>query len=77
MVFKGRKKFVTAQHMADQVKTEKRAISRIRVLRRMIEDEEKDIETARITILKHQKEIKLLEKKFELVGDDNVKPDKV
>jgi len=72
MVFKGKRKYVTAKHMADQIKGPRSAKTRIKRLEKMIEDEEKDIKTAQITIMKHLKEIRLLKEKFSLDDDNKI-----
>ena len=69
MVYKGATKFVSAQHMADQIKTKQSANTRILKLLSMIEGEEEDIKTAQITIKKHQKEIRLLKEKFNIESE--------
>ncbi len=64
MVYSGPHKIVSAQDLADKIKTKRSAEQRIYKLKRMIEGEERCINSAQITIKKHQKEIRLLKEKF-------------
>lgn len=65
MVYNGPHKTVSAQALADKIKTARSAETRIHKLKRMIEGEERCINSAQITIKKHKKEIRLLKEKFD------------
>jgi hypothetical protein len=64
MVYNGPHKIVNAKKLADKIKTKCQSKNRIHKLKEMIEGEERCINSAQITIRKHQKEIRLLKEKF-------------
>ena len=60
----------SAQELADRSTTVAQAKNRIRVLWTMIEERQRKIKSSEITLMKHQKEIRLLLERFQIVEAD-------